>query len=82
MAPASTMLIASLVPATVRSMSLNSVCSAVGLIINSPLILPTLTPATGPLNGIWLIEVAKEEPNNAVISGVLSWSTDKMVFTT
>ena len=35
-APASTMLIASLVPATVKSISLFSRCSNVGLMINSP----------------------------------------------
>ena len=70
--PDSTMLTASLVPATVSSISLCSTCSTVGLIINSPFTLPTLTPATGPLNGISLIHTAKEDANNAVISGVLS----------
>jgi len=41
------MLIASLVPATVKSISDSSNCAGVGLIINSPLTLPTLTPAIG-----------------------------------
>ena len=71
-APASTMLIASFVPATVRSISLSSTCSVVGLITNSPFTLPTLTAATGPSNGISEIDVAKDEPNSAAISGELS----------
>ena len=76
------MLTASIVPATVKSISLSSISSAVGLIINSPLTLPTFTPATGPLNGISLIDTASDEANKAVISGVLSWSTDNISFTT
>ena len=75
------MLIASFVPATVRSISDFSLCSTVGLIINSPSTLPTLTAATGPLKGILLIQVASEDPNNAVSSGELSWSTDNTVLT-
>ena len=66
------MLIASFVPATVRSISDFSLCSTVGLITNSPSTLPTLTAATGPLKGILLIQVASEEPNKAVSSGELS----------
>ena len=76
------MLIAYLVPATVKSKSLCSSSSGVGLIINSPLTLPTLTPAIGPSNGILLIQVDKLEPNIAVNSGELSVSTDKTVLTT
>ena len=77
----STILIASLVPATVKSISEISDCSVVGLITSSPLTRPTLTPATGPLNGTLLIEVAIDEPSNAASSGELSGSTDKIVFT-
>ena len=60
---------ASFVPATVKSKSENSNSLGVGLIINSPLICPTLTPAIGPPKGILLIDVAKLEPNIAVSSG-------------
>ena len=80
-APASTMLIASLVPATVRSIVDSSNCFGVGLIINSPFTHPTFTPAIGPSNGISLIDVQRLEPNIAVNSGELSVSTDKTVFT-
>ncbi len=73
---------ASRVPATVKFKSLISVSSAVGLIINSPLTLPTITPATGPSKGILLIPKQRDEPNKAVISGELSWSTDKIVLIT
>ena len=45
-------------------------------------ILPTITPATGPSNGISLIVSASDEPNNAVISGELSCSTDNTVLIT
>src|SRR5574344_1711999 len=76
------MLIASFVPATVKSISDCSNSAGVGLIINLPLILPTLTPAIGPSNGALEMQVAIDEPNIAVSSGELSVSTDKTVFTT
>ena len=76
------MQIASLVPATVKCSSLTSFCSAVGLITNLPSTKPTITPATGPSNGIFDIPKHRDEPNNAVISGELSWSTDKTVLIT
>ena len=72
LAPASTILIASLVPATVKSISDSAACSTVGLIMNSPLIRPTLTPAIGPSKGILEIHVHNDEPNIAVNSGKLS----------
>ena len=53
-----------------------------GLITNLPSTNPTITPATGPSNGIFDIPKHKDEPNNAVISGELSWSTDKTVLIT
>ena len=62
------MLIASLVPATVKSISLLLACSGVGLMIYSPSTLPTLTPAIGPSNGISDNINAKLEPNIAAIS--------------
>ena len=82
LAPASTMFIASLVPATVKSISLASSSSTVGLIISFPSTLPTLTPAIGPSKGTLEIHVAKLEPTIAVNSGELSGSTDNTVFTT
>ena len=80
--PASTMFIASVVPATVKSISDFSSSSGVGFIINSPFTLPTFTPAIGPSNGICEILVASEDPNIAANSGELSVSTDKTVLTT
>ena len=53
---------ASFVPATVKFKSLTSACSAVGLITNSPLMRPTITPATGPSKGILLIPRHNDEP--------------------
>ena len=76
------MLIASFVPATVKSISDCSSSLGVGLIINSPFTLPTFTPAIGPSKGIFEIQVHKLEPNIAVNSGELSLSTDKTVLTT
>ena len=80
--PLSTILIASIVPATVKLIVLLSISSQVGLILSSPSILPTITPATGPSNGILEIPKHNDVPNNAVISGVLSGSTLSTVFTT
>ena len=68
-APASTMLIASCVPATVKSRSDFSCSSADGFITNSPSTLPTLTPAIGPSNGILEIDTARDEPSIAASSG-------------
>ena len=65
----STILIASLVPATVNSSSLTSNSSGVGLIINLPSTRPTLTPAIGPLNGILEIDTARLDASIAVNSG-------------
>ena len=68
-APASTILIAYLVPATVKSISDTSSSLGVGFIINLPSILPTLTPAIGPSKGILDIHVESDDPNIAVSSG-------------
>ena len=74
-APASTIIIASSVPATVRSMSDSALCSVAGFMINSPLILPTLTEPVGPSQGMSEIDNATEDPIIAAISGEQSWST-------
>ena len=71
-APASTIQIASLVPATVKFIFDFSSCSTLGLIIYSLPILPTTTPETGPSKGISEIPKDKEEPNKAAIMGELS----------
>ena len=73
------MLIASFVPATVNSSSEFSHSSGVGLIINFPSTLPTLTPAIGPLNGIFEMDTASDDASIAVNSGEQSWSTDNTV---
>ncbi len=81
-APDSTMLMASLVPATERWMSDFSLSSVFGLMMNLPSTRPTWTPAIGPSNGMLLIDKASDEPSIADISGVLSKSTLKTVLTT
>ena len=57
-APSSIMLTKCLVPATTRSKSLYSSCSAVGLMTNLPSIRPTRTWAIGAMNGMSLIATA------------------------
>ena len=51
-APASTIMMASFVPATVRFIRDCSLCSKVGLTINWPSIMPTRTDPVGPSHGI------------------------------
>ena len=68
LAPASTMLIAFLVPATVKLISEFSNSSTVGLRTNFPLTLPTTTPAIGPWKGISDIVKAILEPSIAAIA--------------
>ena len=82
LASASTILIASFVPATSKLIKLLSISSGPALIVNSPSIKPTLTPAIGPLKGISETHNAREAPNIAAISGEACWSTDKTVLTT
>ncbi len=81
-APASTIMMASFVPATTKLMELRLASSMVGFTMYSPLTKPTLTPAIGPEKGIFEIERAAEAPTMAAISGGLFWSTDKTVATT
>ena len=73
------MLTASIVPATVKSISLFSTSSTVGFITNFPSTLPTFTPATGPLNGISLMHTAKDDANNAadLILHMIGWDPNK-----
>ena len=80
--PASTIIIASLVPDTTRWRELFSLCSAVGLTTNAPSTNPIKTDPVGPLKGISDIDKAIDDPIIATISGVQSWSTDKTVATT
>ena len=70
-APASTMLTASFVPATVKSISDASNSSTVGFNTNSPSIRPTITPAIGPSNGISEIDNDNDDPIIAEIAGEL-----------
>ena len=72
LAPASTIQIASLVPATVKFNVDFSDCSTDGLITYSPSTFPTITPDTGPSNGMSEIPNANDDPSNAVITGELS----------
>ncbi len=82
LAPASTMMMASLVPATIRSKSLSLLCSEVGLITKWPSTRPTCTAATGPANGISERERATDAPIKPVVSEGQSGSTDNTVTTT
>ncbi len=78
-APASTIMMASLVPATTRLRSLTSLLSNVGLMTNSPSTNPTETAPIGPSKGMSEIDRAIEEPIIATTSGVQSGSTHKTV---
>ena len=69
LAPASTIMIASRVPATIRSSSDSLSCVKVGLTTNSPSIRPTRTEPMGPLNGISLIVSAAEAAIVPMTSG-------------
>ena len=73
-APASTMTIASHVPATIRSSADSLICVSVGLSISCPSSMPTRTQATGPPCGMPLICSAHEAPVTARVAGSCSWS--------
>ena len=81
-APASTIMMASLVPATVRCRSLFSRSATVGLSTSSPSTRPTTTEPVGPAKGISDTHRAMEEPSIAGISGEQSLSLDRTVATT
>ena len=80
-APASTIMIASRVPETMRSSSLSSSSGIVGLITNSPAMRPTRMAAIGPWNGISLIVRAAEAAMVPRMSGSFSWSVERTVMT-
>ena len=81
LAPASTIMIASRVPETMRSSSESSSWLYVGLTTNWPPIRPTRTAATGPMNGISLIVRAHEAAKVPMTSGSFSWSVERTVMT-
>ena len=60
LAPASTIMTASAVPATTRCNSLLSIVSKSGLTTNCPFTRPILTPATGPWKGMFEIASAAD----------------------
>ena len=75
------MLMAFFVPATVTFKSEFFSCSTLGLMMYSPSTRATITPATGPLNGISEIHSANDEPNKDAISELASGSHDNTVLT-
>ncbi len=81
-APASTIEIASTVPATTRSSSDSSVSCSVGLMMNSSPIRPMRTAPTGPWKGISESMRAIEAPLSARMSKAFTWSTERIVATT
>ena len=74
---ASTIITASSVPDTTRSMLLSASSEWVGLITNSPLTWPTLTEPVGPQKGILETDKAADAPIIARISGSFSLSAEK-----
>ena len=74
-APASIMITFSLVEATVRFRSPFFHCSWLGLMMNSPSIMPTWVIAQGPSKGISEMQVAIAAPIIATNSGRHSGST-------
>ena len=81
-APASTIEMASAVPATTRSSSDSSASCSVGLMMNSSPIRPMRTAPTGPWKGISESIRAVEAPFSARMSNAFTWSTERMVATT
>ena len=77
--PPSTMTTASLLPATIRLISLSVCSSRVGLILKSPFMRPTRTQAIGPAKGVLDISRAAEAPVTAKMSGSFSLSTESTV---
>ena len=81
LAPASTIMIASRVPETIRSSSESASSLYVGLTTNSPLMRPMRTAPTGPANGISLIVSAADAAMVPRTSGSFSWSVERTVMT-
>ena len=78
-APASTMLIAPFLPATVRSKSDFFLSSSFGFTTSFPSTFPTMQAPTGPSNGMSEIPRAIEAPIVVSGSGRWSWSIDRTV---
>ncbi len=79
--PASTIMIASRVPETMRSSDESASCVVVGLMTNSSSMRPIRTAAIGPRNGISLIVSAADAAIVPRTSGLFSWSVEKTVMT-
>ena len=82
LAPASTIMIASRVPETIRSRSDSASSGMVGLITNSPPIRPIRTAPMGPRKGISLMVSAADAATVPSTSGLFSWSVERTVSTT
>ncbi len=81
LAPASTIRMASLVPATTTDIS-EAFCSSIpGLMTNLPSTLPTLTPPIGPWKGVGETDSAIDAPFMATSDGSTPGSTDSTVAT-
>ena len=78
-APPSTITIASFVPATTMFMSLSASSALVGLQINEPPTLPTLTAARGPSKGMSETMSAAEDAVSESTSGSKSASAENTV---
>ena len=81
LAPASTIMIASRVPLTMRSSSDSSIWLAVGLTTNWPSMRPTRTAPKGPRKGISLMVSAADAAMVPMMSGLFSWSVERTVRT-
>ena len=79
MPPASTMVIASGVPQTMRSSVDSFRSGSVGLTARLPSIRPIRTAPTGPRNGIGESMSAAEEPLIARMSCGCTWSAENVV---
>ena len=82
LAPASTIMIASLVPERFSASVLFSFSASVGLMTYSPSTIPTTTLPVGPAKGMSEMDSAMEEPSIASGSGAISGSTESAVATT
>ena len=80
-APASTIMIASRVPDTIRSSSESASWLWVGLTTNSPSIRPIRTAPIGPRNGTSLIVRAADAAIVPRMSGLFSMSVERTVMT-
>ena len=82
LAPASTMMVFSGVPATTRSRSPSATSRYVGIKMNLPSFMPMRTAAIGPLHGMSEIASAHDAPIKPGMSASFSWSCENTVATT